>query len=196
VWVGLGLTLIVAWWTTKSSVAAGQATAQGVIAAQAGTGPGASSGLGQEIGTLQGQMVTSIGDLQRQQTSLANAIGTPQDVTAGNQSSLFGAMAAQNSTTQQGIANVNTALGTLQTSSAGNLQNSQSILDELTSQAPMIRGVYNRSQLPSASDFYAQPAGIISTYVNATGGDFQSAAQHWANDAGAAVLNFQAQSSN
>ena len=115
VWVGLALTVLVAWWTTKSSVSAGQATAQGVIASQAGTGPGTSSGLGQELGTYQAQTLTAIGDLQRQNNNLANTIGTSQDVTSGNQQSLFGQIGAANAATAAGLANVNTAVSGVST---------------------------------------------------------------------------------
>lgn len=132
VWVGLGLTVVVAWWTTRSSVSAGQATAQGVIAAQAGTGPGTSSGLGQELGTYQSQTLQAIGDLQRQNTSLADAIGTPQDVTSGKQQSLFGEIGAGNSANAAGLTNINTALTDIQQSSATAVQNTQSIMQGQT----------------------------------------------------------------
>lgn len=119
VWVGLGLTVVVAWWTTRSSVSAGQETAQGVIASQAGTGPGTSSGLGQELGTYQSQTLQAIGDMQRQNTQLADTIGTAQDVTSGNQQSLFGIIGAGNSANAAGFTNVNSALSGVSTSIGG-----------------------------------------------------------------------------
>lgn len=143
VWVGLGLTVVVAWWTTRQSVQAGQATAQGVIASQAGTGPGTTSGLGQELGTYQSQTLQAIGDMQRQNTALAETIGSPQDVTSGNQQSLFGVIGAGNSANAQGLTNINGALtgissslsdmgGTLVTLQQGNAQtlaNTQTIIN-------------------------------------------------------------------
>lgn len=173
VWVGLGLTVVVAWWTTRQSVNAGQQVAQGVIASSADSaGSTDSAALGQALGTYQSQALQAIGDVQRQNTALANSIGTPNDVTAGNQQSLFGVIGAGNAANAAGLTNINSSL----TGVGDTLGSITTTLGGVNTQLGTIQ-----SGVAGVSGQVAGVSGQVSSVAGQVTAAQQGAASNWTN---------------